>query len=238
MTPTYTTTAIGLNSAEAERILEHAGAETRFGERLDRISKFLIGRPYAEGALGGGPRLAEEFRVSLSAFDCVTFMEIVLALALARTIDEFTKALRRIRYENGEVDWFSRNHYMVDWASRNEARGFIRNITYGPDAAEKTCTLGLIEGLQAKTATFGYFPTESYEKVAGRIETGDLICFVSTRDTLDVFHTGVLIERDGGNVLMRHATRRAGAVIEQQLIEFMSQNKMAGFTLLRPLCQR
>lgn len=232
----YTETPIGPDSAEAGPILEYAGPETNLPKRLDRISEFLLGRPYAEGSLGGGPQLAEEFRVSLSAFDCVTFIETVLALALARTIEEFIDTVRRIRYEDGEIDWFRRNHYMVDWASNNEERGFITNITSGPDTVEKTCTLSLIAGLQAKPVTFRYFPTESYEAVARRIETGDLILFVSTKEALDVFHTGVLVRPDA--LLMRHATRTAGAVIEQELNEFTSQNKMPGFILLRPLCRR
>jgi len=230
-------TPFGLDPAEAERILKDAGGETALGARIDRISELLLGRPYVEGSLGGGAELAEEFRVSLNAFDCVTFIETVLALALARTIDEFIDMIRRIRYEDGEIDWFRRNHYMTDWASKNEECGFITNITSGPYTVEKACTLGLIAGLPAKTTTFRYFPTQSPAEVAEGIETGDLILFVSTRETLDVFHTGLLVETDG-RLLLRHATRTAGAVIEQELVEFMSQNEMAGFILLRPLCRR
>jgi len=70
-----------------------------------------------------------------------------------------------------------------------------------------------------------------------RVETGDLIFFVSTRTTLDVFHTGLMVRREG-TPLLRHATRTAGAVIEQRLDEFITTNMMAGFFLLRPLCQR
>lgn len=230
-------TPFGLDPAEAERILKDAGGETALGARIDRISELLLGRPYVEGSLGGGVELPEEFRVSLSAFDCVTFIETVLALALARTIDEFIDNIRRIRYEDGEIDWFRRNHYMSDWASKNEQCGFITNITSGPESVEKTCTLSLIAGLPAKTTTFRYFPTQKRAEVAELFETGDLILFVSTKETLDVFHTGLLVETDG-RWLLRHATRTAGAVIEQDLVEFISQNEMAGFILLRPLCRR
>ncbi len=230
-------TPFGLDPAEAERILKNAGGETALGKRVDRISELLLGRPYVEGSLGGGPESREEFRVSLNAFDCVTFIEAVLALALARTIDEFVDAIRRIRYEEGEIDWFRRNHYMVDWARNNEEYGFITNITSGPDTVEKTCTLSLIAGLPAKTTTFRYFPTQGPAEVSELIDTGDLILFVSTKETLDVFHTGLLVAHEG-RWLLRHATRTAGVVIEQELVEFMSQNEMAGFILLRPLCRR
>jgi len=230
-------TPFGLDPAEVEQILKVAAGQPGLGKRIDRISELFLSRTYIEGSLGGGAELPEQLRISLSAFDCVTFMESVLALALARTVDEFIDAIRRIRYKDGEIDWRHRNHYMVDWASNNEESGFIKNITDGPFAVEKTCTLSLIAGLPAKTTTFLYFPTQSSGKVAGLFETGDLIFFVSMKNTLDVFHTGLLVKRERV-LLMRHATRTAGAVIEQDLIEFMSQNEMPGFILLRPLCRR
>ena len=232
-----TETPAGLDLAEASRILTHVDEKTDFGERIARISEHFLGRPYVEGSLGGGPDLPEALRVSLEAFDCVTYIEVVLALARTQTTDEFVDAIRRIRYKNGKVDWFQRNHYMVDWTRNNEELRFIANLTTGPLTAVKTCTLDLIAGLPTKTTTFSYFPNPSLDAIVERVETGDLIFFVSTKTTLDVFHTGLLVKREG-NPLLRHATRTANAVIEQNLSDFISKNIMAGFTLLRPLCQR
>jgi len=228
---------IGLDSAEAERILRSDGAPADLSGRILRISESFLGRGYVEGSLGGGPDLVEEFRISLQAFDCVTYLEVVLALALAQTVAGFVDTIREIRYQGGKVDWFDRNHYMVDWARNNEQRGFIANITTGVGSLAKTCTLNLIPGLPARTATFAYFPNQSLAEANEKIETGDLILFVSAKATLDVFHTGLLVRRDG-RIFMRHATRTAHAVIEQDLVEFMSTNEMMGFILLRPLCRR
>lgn len=229
-------TPTGLDAAEAVRLLEEA-AEPDLRKRIDRLSELLLGRAYIEGSLGGGPGLPEELRISLSAFDCVTFIETVLALAAARTIGEFIDAIRRIRYEGGEIDWTRRNHYMVDWARNNEERGFIRNHTTGIYARAKNCKLNLIAGLPEKTTSFFYYSTQNLADIEGLFETGDLILFVSTKETLDVFHTGFLIERKGRWIL-RHATRTAGAAIDQELVEFINQYSLAGFVLLRPLCQR
>jgi hypothetical protein len=227
----------GLDSAEVERVLKSAAAATDFAGRIARISETFLGRPYVEGSLGGGADLTEELTVSLEAFDCVTYIETVLALALAETVEEFVDNLREIRYEAGRVDWFHRNHYMFDWARNNEQRGFVANVTTGAATLKKTCTLSLIPGLPARTATFHYFPSQSLAEVAEQFETSDLILFVSTKGTLDVFHTGLLVKRDT-HILLRHATRTADAVIEQDLAEFMSKNEMDGFILLRPLCPR
>jgi N-acetylmuramoyl-L-alanine amidase-like len=226
-----------LDADEAGRLLKETAGISDLGTRIEHISGLLLGRAYVEGSLGGGPQSPEELRISLRAFDCVTFIETVLGLALARTIERFIDAIHRIRYEAGEVDWVRRNHYMVDWARNNEEQGFVKNLTAGPFALTKSCTLGLIAGLPEKRTSFSYFPVQDRADVAELFETGDVMLFVSTKETLDVFHTGFLIEREG-RWLLRHATRTAGAIIDQELAEFTSQNKMAGFVLLRPICQR
>lgn len=227
----------GFDRDELERILERISGQTELSSRLDKISAYFLGRPYVEGSLGGGVNLPEVLSVSLDAFDCVTYIETVLALALSETADDFIEAIRRIRYADGRVDWFHRNHYMIDWAPNNQNAEFIADITSGPDTAEKTCRLSLIPGLPTKTATFRYFPTENISRAEPSMEAGDLIFFVSAKPALDVFHTGLLVER-GGAWLMRHAARTAGAVIEQELREFIDRNSMLGVILLRPLCQR
>ena len=226
-----------LNSEEAKHILEDLSFQSDLRSRLDEISARFLGLPYAEGLLGGGLEVPEVFRVSLEAFDCVTYMETVLALASSAELSEFVDKIRRIRYERGKIDWFNRNHYMVDWAKNNEQSGFIANMTFGPETLEKSCTLALIAGRPERTTTFRYFPTLSLPKLGELIETGDLIFFVSTMRALDVFHTGLLVKR-GSQILMRHATRSAGSVVEQALTEFVSDNEMAGFILLRPLWRR
>ena len=220
----------------ANRLLEKVRDIDELHQRLDRISQEFLGSAYQEGSLGGGPALDEEFRIDLKVFDCVTLIEVVLALALADTVPDFIDRTRRIRYDQGRITWFHRNHYMVDWAENNERSGFIRNVTSGPLTAEKICTLGLIEGLEVRSTKLKYFPLEELIAAIRVIDDGDIILFVSTRNDLDVFHTGFVFDR-GGRIVMRHATRRAGFVVDQYLDEFVGQNELAGIIVLRPLCQ-
>jgi hypothetical protein len=65
------------------------------------------------------------------------------------------------------------------------------------------------------------------------LRTGDLIFFASTRTHLDVFHCGI-IARNGDRVLVRHASRSRGAVVEQELNDFLKANRMAGVIIVRP----
>ena len=235
--PDETQLAEGLNEAELVGILDDINGEGDLGKRLERISKRFLGRPYVEGSLGGGAEVPEVLRITLEAFDCVTYLEVVLALACSATLNEFVSMIRRIRYERGEIDWSSRNHYMTDWARNNEAEGFVANRTAGPGTIQKTCTLDLIPGLPAKTAAFNCFPKESLSHVVELAQSGDLVFFVSTRSDLDVFHTGLLIKREA-QMMLRHATRSVGAVIEQDLRGFVAKNEPAGVVLLRPVCRQ
>jgi hypothetical protein len=236
-TPDETQPAEGLNPSEAIAFLDDISGEADPGNRVEQISRRFLGRPYVECPLGGGVDLPEALRITLEAFDCVTYLEVVLALTCSGTLNEFVSTVRRIRYKRGDIDWLRRNHYMTDWARNNEAEGFIVNLTAGAATIEKTCTLDLIPGLPAKTAAFNYFPKESLSRVAELVQTGDLVFFVSTRSDLDVFHTGLLIKREA-QMILRHATRSVGAVIDQELSEFVGKNEPAGFVLLRPVCQQ
>jgi hypothetical protein len=82
--------------------------------------------------------------------------------------------------------------------------------------------------------TFRVFPKKRIKGVEKRIRTGDLACFGSTKKNLDVFHTGILI-RLGDTILLRHASRTARKVIDQDLHVFLKNNRMSGLVLLRPV---
>jgi Protein of unknown function (DUF1460) len=229
--------ALRVDTHEASLLLEKLKGENDLQSRIDLISAHFVGRRYIEGSLGGGPDVPEQLSATLEGFDCVTFIETVLALAISNSADEFADALRNIRYEGGEVDWFRRNHYMVHWAEINEKQGLISNITEGAGTKKKTRFLSVVPGLEPAQASFRCFPKNSFARARSLMRTGDIILFASTRKELDVFHTGVIVIKDD-EVLMRHATRTAGRVVEEPLTRFLKNNGMSGFILLRPICRQ
>ena len=101
------------------RLIEEARALPAVSQRIDFISRSLLGVRYQANTLIGGPKHPERFVVRDDAFDCVTFCEVVLAAAIARDLGEFETSLRRIRYDHGNVQWDQRNHYFADWSQRN-----------------------------------------------------------------------------------------------------------------------
>lgn len=217
----------------AQQLLRQAAAQTSIGQRMKVISGRLLGAPYLVSPLIGSPTEPEKLVTTLAGFDCVTFMESVLALALAGSAAEFPELLREIRYVYGEVAWRKRHHYTVDWARHNLRRGFLTDITRGPDSVLRRKSLDLIPGLPPRIVSFSYFPKKKLGHISPLLQDGDLIFFVSTRRGLDVFHTG-LIFRDGRRLLLRHAARSQGGVVEQELKEFVETNRMSGFIVMRP----
>ena len=99
------------------RLIEEARALPHVSQRIDFISRALLGVRYQANTLIGGPKHPERFVVRDDAFDCVTFCEVVLAAAIARDLDEFETSLRRIRYDHGNVQYDQRNHYFADWCT-------------------------------------------------------------------------------------------------------------------------
>jgi hypothetical protein len=201
---------------------------------MDRFSEAFLARPYTVNPLGGAPGQPERLTASLEGFDCVTYIETVLALALSHDAKEFYDLLGRVRYEDGEVEWHKRNHYMTAWASNNEAAGFVSNVTNGPLAEGVSRRLSVVEGLPPEQVAFNLYRKQKIDSIAAQIKTGDLILFASAKRNLDFFHTGILVEREGG-LMLRHATRSEGSVVQQPLTDFLRRVRMSGFVLLRPV---
>ena len=109
-------------------LIEQAKAHSTISQRIDVISRTLIGTRYQARTLIGSPQQKEVFVVREDAFDCVTYNEFVLAVAMARDVPEFEDALRKIRYHNGEVVWRERNHYYADWSRSNVANGICKPV--------------------------------------------------------------------------------------------------------------
>lgn len=100
--------------------------------RIETISAQFLGKPYLLGALGEGAQgyYDKTPLYRSDAFDCETYVDTVLALAMADDPTEFKQCIRQIRYQNGWVSFTHRNHFTcLDWNHNNEKQGFIKDIT-------------------------------------------------------------------------------------------------------------
>ncbi len=203
------------------------------GARLKQLSARLLGLPYLRNPLIGSPTEAEVMVTRMDGFDCVTFLETLLALARIRSADDFSTELRTLRYANGEVAYRNRLHYATDWSRHQVQRGVLAEMTLGEESLPREKMLSYVKALPPKIAFFRYFPKQRIDSVSRWLLDGDVIYFVSGREGLDVSHMGLIV-RDNQRLLMRHATRSHHVVFEQELYEFFRLNKMSGFIINRP----
>jgi cell wall-associated NlpC family hydrolase len=214
-------------------LLSRAKALRTVDERVNAHSRILLGSPYAVNPLGGSPDGPEVFSSSLGAFDCVTYVETVLALALSKKAHDFPEWLRRIRYDGGRVAWTRRNHYMTGWIRSNLRLGVVRRIGPGIRTVSRERTLGVVPGLSPRKVLVRCVPKAEMRRLEPRLRTGDLAFFASARKRLDVFHCGIVV-RSGAGWRLRHAARSGNAVVEQDLFDFLRANRMAGVIVVRP----
>ena len=100
--------------------------------RITTISAQFLGKPYLLGALGEGA--AGDYDQSplyrTDAFDCETYVDTVVALALTHNPEQFKRRINQIRYHEGHVSYVDRNHFTcLDWNLNNQHQGFLKDIT-------------------------------------------------------------------------------------------------------------
>jgi Protein of unknown function (DUF1460) len=108
-----------------------------------------VGRPYGVGGpLGEGSdgRYDQDALYRFDTFDCTTFVETLVSLALSRSTDEFEHRMNDIRYRKGEIEFFTRNHFAeAQWVPYNVESGLFRviNLDVAPMEELKVSTAAI-----------------------------------------------------------------------------------------------
>ncbi len=101
--------------------------------RIEIQSAELLNAPYSEGSLGEGinARYDQNPLYRFDFFDCETYVDTVMALALAKNLSDFKRKINQIRYKQGNVSFTRRNHFpSADWIPNNKRNGYIRELSY------------------------------------------------------------------------------------------------------------
>lgn len=217
-----------------DRLIEKSSALPLIGERIDFISRGLIGTRYRGHTLIGGPHRRERMVARDDCFDCVTYCETVLAAAIARTPSGFVPTLRNIRYHDGVVEWRKRNHYFFEWGRHNVANWTCRDIEMA-GAVELDKTVYWHRALGRRHFVMRVIPSATFLAHRAQLATGDIVAFVTRRPYLDYFHVGFVAFGPRDEFLLRHASRSHGRVMEESMQRFVRVNRVLYVTLLRPL---
>lgn len=232
------------------------------GEVVATVGASFLGAPYKAHTLETPG--AERLVVNLREFDCVTFVESVLAIARCiklgdMTWEAFTAQLTVIRYRNGVLSGYaSRLHYFSDWIADNERKHIVRNVARALGGVKLCKTINYMTTHRSayprladdieyaaiqriedelNDRTQYYLPTAKVRGVADRILDGDIIGITTTLEGLDVAHTGFAYRSDGA-LRFLHAPLSAGTIqiSTQPLVAYLSHERSrTGIMIARPV---
>lgn len=200
--------------------------------RLEAASRALLGRPYMLGQLGEGDSGLGDAkpRLRLDVFDCVTYLETSLMLAVSVDSSRFLSSMDSIRYLHGKVEWKSRNHFFEgEWLPRNQQ--LAKQVSFSDDTVEmrqlnrKSFYAKRKVDVPDTTLPLRIQPRE--RAIARWSKPSDTtrirgVGFIGKVPGYPVLHTGFLVERKGENAILRHASQ-AGTVREQPIAEYLRE---------------
>lgn len=225
-----------IKSGDAEligRLISETQRMKTIGERMRHVAGRLLNRPYIYNPLVGSSTEPEVLVTRMDGFDCTTYLQTVLAIALSKTLDEFLNNLREIRYRDGKISYQTRLHYTINWAAYQISRGLLTDLTLGEEVLTREKTLSFIKDLPPKQVVLRYYPKRAIDSVSRWLIDGDLIYFTSSRRNLDVIHVGIIF-RDSQRLFMRHAQAHRGRSVERDLNDFFRSSQFKGFIINRP----
>jgi hypothetical protein len=216
-----------------------SGEEARaalLAARVTAVSGRYLGTPYVLDPLGEGMGNGPDPDplIDRQHVDCVTFVEQVLAEAVAPGPEAVLPTLLRLRYRDGHVGIGWRNHFFVaDWVVNN--RWLVEDVTQavgGRSVRRMRKTIDRASLLRARGApsdvcrvaaeqlTMTYIPRAAVPTTLERMPPVAIAVFISGRPGICAAHTGILLTRDG-HCLLRHASQRRRQVIEEPLLQFL-----------------
>lgn len=231
------------DSAKVERLLMAASRLPADSNRVLFFAHSLIGTPYEAGTLEGKKK--EQLVVTLGSFDCMTFVETVIALAWCdrlsqQTFADYCDKVRVIRYRNGIVDTYaSRLHYFSDWVEDNSRKGILRErtdelevnyrllslnfMTVHADlypALQDASILDSVRAVEKRWESYRmpYVAKEALNASADTLNIcdGDILALTTLKEGLDVVHVGFACWIHGKLHLL-HASSLKGEVLLDSL---------------------
>lgn len=221
--------------------------EPSYLSRVEQIARDGLGTPYHDGPLGEGPGAPHDSDplVDLTRVDCVTYVEQCLALAAGLNYTDSVAKLQQIRYAGGEVDFATRNHFMVaDWVAENrwcvDVTGKLgvpvetlnRRISKR-DFFKRVKAPELGAGIPDRDVQVHVVPSHEAKEAATRITKPSVIVFVGKIDWLFALHCGIYLPDAAGGGRLYHASSASEAVVAVDLAEYVaSQSKRyVGFSV-------
>ncbi len=232
--------------------------------RLETITRAWLGRPYKDGPLGEAGGMDPDPVTRYDTFDCLTFVEEALALALGNDPVDVARVRRALRYRSGgPVTYENRRHFMLaEWIPGTIADGWMRDVTPelpGAKVLTQTVTADTWSSwsrrslfslpdsrLPVGTRTLHHLPLRAFRDDPGlsaRIPDGAVLFtlrVLAPHLPIAITHVGMKIPAELPT--MRHATKIGKAQVKDHPLDWYLQNletykswPVAGLIVLEPL---
>lgn len=255
--------------ARFQQIMQYADGRSLYtrplGEIMQAIGDQLLGSTYQANLLEQPGK--EKLVVSLTRFDCVLFVETVLALARGVALQNysyqtFTHNLENQRYRDGKLDGYcSRLHYFSEWMTDNQKRGNVLDVATNlggisfskmldfmskhrssyPQIANDDTAYRCVQRMEANInpSTISYIPQPQIRKHYSLMQPGDIVAIVTDLPGLDVTHTGLVYRNADGTIGLIHAAPDVGVKVAPDLQAYVGTvEDSIGILVARPIDPR
>jgi hypothetical protein len=232
------------------------------GQIIAKVGNEFLGTPYLGFTLESKP---EQCIINFAGLDCVTFFENVLGFARIikkqrYNYEDLINEITFTRYRQGNLtDYTSRLHYTADWIYDNVQKGVVKDITKDLGGNKIKFNLNFMSEHPGKyqalknqpeyinkiknteseinNRQYYYIPKDDIKFIEHKLNTGDIIAFVTSMMGLDYTHVGlVYVDNNGDRRLMHASSMKKKVVIDKTIYEYiMTIKKDIGITVLRPI---
>lgn len=257
---------LGPEALDEELARRHQAARS-LPERIELVTRGLLKAPYLLSPLGEGALPDRDPRFRVDAFDCTTFVETGIALALARDLEDARRLLDDVRYAEDTPSFEARRHLVTSqWVPGLVGAGFLEDVTeqiggrharafeleltperWWKRRVARTLELPL-ERIPRGRFRVPFLPLDEAIRLADSIPPGTVIDIIrqnvpSSPDV--VTHQGLVVTHPGDKTrFVRHASPVAQRVIDEPLVLMMKRYKkprrwpIVGASFLRILDRR
>ncbi|MCB9761881.1 MAG: DUF1460 domain-containing protein [Alphaproteobacteria bacterium] len=228
---------------------------------MKAISEPWLGRPYQLGPLGEAGGLDPDPVTRFDVFDCLTFVEEVLALALAPDPVSAQYVRMGLRYRGGSPwTYENRRHFMLaEWIPGTIAEGWMEDLTPTlPGAVQTTKDIRLETWtgwrqrptfplpdarLPVGELSYWYIPLDAAAEAIPQIPPGSVVFTLRkpwAHLPIAITHVGITVPAE--RPTMRHASRMGRRVVRDDDLAWYADHLRTyanwpaeGLIVLRPL---
>ncbi|HSX20910.1 MAG TPA: N-acetylmuramoyl-L-alanine amidase-like domain-containing protein, partial [Gammaproteobacteria bacterium] len=170
-------------------------ANQDFKTRLQSLCEYFLGINYGAWRNGSSIEALDDFNYDLNTLDCVTYAEVVLALAKSDPHADYMTFVRRfenmlchIHYNKGIPSFLASNHiFCIDWIENNKymVEDMTQNLSATVKIAETQIDkLAYFMRHKINAANSAELPESVQSQLAKRIST---VPYIETEDLLNNF---------------------------------------------------